>query len=177
MKKIIAILGMLCLLPLIAVGMTSTPATAAGCGAWQHASSTTGWVASDNLKIAGRPLKWTFGLDVRECDGYDEVKNVSANLSKSNIGCQAVLGYTDGYKFNPNSLGAGNGAVNGGEKWVDCIGSAGNYGVTYPAYDGTRIGQYMDANQRCLNFTFTVDIQAQADPAYTNADPICINGL
>jgi hypothetical protein len=176
LKKILALLSMLCLIPLTIVAVTSNSATADGCGPERHTSSSTGKVGGGNLKIAGRPLIWVFSVDSRDCDGYDLITHVAASLSKDGTGCQAVLGKTDGYKFNPNALGAGRGSVDGGEKWVDCNPTAGNYAVTYPSYEDVRIGQYMDDNQRCLNFTFTVDIQAQADAKFDNADAICFNG-
>lgn len=175
MKKITAALAALTvtITSLVAFSATTSPASAAGCGAERTTVSTTGWVASDNLKIAGRPLKWNFSVRSVDCDGYDVIKGVSASLSKSSTGCNAALGYTDGYKFNPNSLSG----VNGVEKWVNCTGTAGNYSVSYPIYDGEIIRSSMPSSERCLNFTFTVDIQAQADASWTNADPICFNGL
>jgi hypothetical protein len=173
MKKLILALASLLCISGSVVGVATSSAHSAGCGPEQFTNSTTGNVAGDNLKVAGRPLRWTFAVYSRDCDGYDLITGVSAGLSKTSGGCQAALGYTDGYKFNPNALGG----VNGGEKWVNCIASAGDYGVTYPSYEGVHLTSGMSSAARCLNFTFTVDIQAQADPSWDNAAPICFNGL
>lgn len=177
MKKISAALAALTMLCTVLLGVTavttSSPASATGCGDLQSIASTTGWVAGDNLRIAGRPLKWRFVVQYKDCDGYDLIKDVSATLSKGDIGCVAQLGTTDGYYFNPNSLSG----VNPGRQWVNCISTAGNYGVSFPAFADQTITSNMDATERCLNFTFGVDLEAAWDPEYTNADPICFNGL
>ena len=172
MRKIIAAVAAFCLVPLMFIGGATNTATAAGCGDKRFTSSNTGWVGGDNLKIAGRPLKWTFSIKHRECNGYDEIVSVGANLSKSGMGCRTAHAYNRGYKFNPNKLGS----VDAGTKEVKCLSTAGNYGVSFPAYKGVRIGEYRDKNERCLNFVFTVNIRNQRDSKYTNAQSICLDG-
>lgn len=170
MKKIIAILGMLCLLPLTAVMATTAPAFAA-CGGEEHITSyiSTG---SDNLLIAGRPVRATLHVTKRDCDGYDLVTGMYGTVTKNTGGCTSLSGTgwtTDGYRLNPNVIGD----YNGGDLFINCVGGTTSYIVFWNAYE--KLTASMPAAARCVGMHFKVVLVAHTDSDF-DTDSICFNG-
>lgn len=172
MKKILAILAMLCLLPLTLVAVTTSSATASGCGDTAHLTTAVS-TGTDNLLINGRPVKFTLHVDKKDCDGYDLVTDVWGTIHKDNGNCKSPWARTDGYKLNPNVLGDDNPPT----QFVDCVGDAfdgtRNYIVFWNVYE--KINSSMTVNERCIGMHAVVDLVLHTNPTY-DTPSLCFNG-
>lgn len=173
MKKLIAALGMICLLPLTLLSISQTAAQAATCGDVQHRSSAVS-TGNDNLLIAGRPITFKLHMDQKDCPGYDLITEVWATIHKDGGNCKNIWATTTAYRVNPNVIGD----ANPGEKSVDCVGDLTggqtDYTIRWDVYE--TISSDMPESDRCLAMTGHVALRLQTDPGDFKTPSMCVNG-
>jgi len=177
MKKIIAAIAalLLSLVGIVTVATTTAPtSSAAGCGSVQHRTSAVS-TGDSNLLIAGRPITFKLHVDMRDCDGYDQITGVFATIHKDGGNCKNVWAETDGYRLNPNAIGDANPYT----QWVNCVGGltsgTTDYIVTWNVYE--KITSSMPKSARCISMVGEVDLIAQTDPPDKTTPALCFNGL
>lgn len=154
---------------MVGLGSTSSPASAAGCGAVEHLTRDVS-SGSSNLLVPGRPIRFTLHVDKHDCDGYDLIDEMWGTATKDNGGCSNAFAKTDGYRLNPNVIAG----YNGGEQFMNCNGGQINYMVVWNPY--VKVYASMPENERCIAMHVVVDTIAQGDPNY-DTPTLCFNGL
>lgn len=169
-KTLLAMIACLALLVPVSLAATSSPASAAGCGAVEHLTRDTS-VGSDNLLVAGRPVRFTLHVDKQDCDGYDLITEMWATVHKDNGGCGNAFAKTDGYRVNPNVLGG----YNGDTQFINCVGGGIDY-VVFWNPPAVHLTASMPDNERCVSMHVVVDLILQGDPNL-DTPTLCFNGL
>jgi hypothetical protein len=168
MKKLIGFILAIMLVGGIFNIALNSPAQAAGCAPVEHLTRDVS-VNSDNLLVAGRPIRFTLHVDKQDCDGYDLISGMWGTITKNNGNCTNAFGITDDYRLNPNVIGN----YNGGTQFLNCNGGQVNYATFWNPYE--KLTASMPENDRCVSMHVVVDLSMQGDPNL-DTPTLCFNG-